>query len=120
MAPLPAASTLSLWFAVLALSIACDVGATAYLKVAGDRLQGVGFFWASVLGVLVFAPSIMIFGYAMKIGPSFVATVGTWAVGVYAANALMGVLVFSDPWSWRTVLGIAAACAAVVLLQPAA
>jgi hypothetical protein len=31
-----------LWFGVLAVSVAFDVGATAYLKVAGERLQGSG------------------------------------------------------------------------------
>jgi multidrug transporter EmrE-like cation transporter len=114
------ASPLSLWFGILALSIAADVGATAYLQVAGERWQGVGFFGASVLGVLAFAPSIVTFGYALQLGPSYIATVGIWAVGVYAANALVGALVFGDPWSWRTVLGIAAACAAVALLKPTA
>jgi drug/metabolite transporter (DMT)-like permease len=114
------ASTMSLWVAVLTLSIAADVGATAYLQVAGERWQGVGFLGASVLGVLVFAPSIVAFGYALRLGPSYIATVGIWAVGVYAANALVGALVFGDPWSWRTVLGIAAGCAAVVLLSPTA
>lgn len=107
------------WCGVLAVSVACDVGATAYLKVAADRLQGLGFFWAAVLGVAVFAPSIMSFGYAMKIGPSYIATVGIWAVGVYAANAVVGVLVFGDAWSWRTVVGISAACLAVIMLKPA-
>jgi multidrug transporter EmrE-like cation transporter len=120
MATISSASTLSLWFGVLAISVACDVGATAYLKVAGDRLQGFSFFWAAVLAVAVFAPSIMTFGYAMKIGPSYVATVGIWAVGVYAANAVVGVLTFGDPFSWRMVLGVAAACVTVVLLKPVA
>ena len=114
------AATLPLWFTVLAISIACDVGATAYLKLAGDRLQGFGFFWAAVLGVVAFAPSIMTFGYAMKIGPSYIGTVGIWAVGVYAANAAVGVIAFGDPFSWRTVLGVSAACVTVLLLKPAA
>jgi drug/metabolite transporter (DMT)-like permease len=113
-------STMPLWFSMLALSVACDVGATAYLKVAGDRLQGLGFFWATVLGVVAFAPSIIAFGYAMKIGPSYIATVGIWAVGVYAANAVVGVLAFGDPFSWRTAAGIGAACATVMLLKPTA
>jgi drug/metabolite transporter (DMT)-like permease len=110
--------TTMVWFSLLALSIACDVGATSYLKVAGERLQGLGFFWATVLGVAVFAPSIMSFGYAMKIGPSYIATVGIWAVGVYAANAIVGVLALGDPWSWRTVVGITAACVTVMMLKP--
>ena len=108
------------WFGVLALSVACDVGATAYLKIAGDRLQGLGFFWAALLGVVVFAPAIITFAYAMKIGPSYIATVGVWAVGIYAANAVVGVLVFGDAFGWRTAAGIIAACATVVLLKPAA
>ena len=120
MTALTSSSALPLWFSVLAISIACDAGATAYLKVASDRLHGLGFFWASVLGVAAFAPSIVTFGYAIKIGPSYIATVGIWAVGVYAANAVVGVTVFGDPFSWRTVLGLSAACATVILLKPAA
>jgi len=119
MAAMSSTTTLSLWFGALAFSIACDAGATAYLKVAGDRLQGFGFFWAAVLGVVAFAPSIMTFGYAMKIGPSYIATVGIWAVGVYAANAVVRVMAFGDPFSWRTVLGVSAACATILLLKPA-
>jgi drug/metabolite transporter (DMT)-like permease len=107
------------WIGVLLVSIAGDVCATAYLKVASDRLQGLGFFWATVLGVVAFAPSIMTFGYAMKIGPSYIATVGIWAVGVYAANAVVGVLAFGDVMTWRTVVGIGAACVAVMMLKPA-
>ncbi len=106
------------WFAVLALSVLLDVGATAYIKVASDRVQGFGFFWAAVLGAAAFAPSIIAFGYAMKLGPSYIATVGIWAVGVYAANALVGVLIFGDGFGWRTVAGLAAACLTVVLLKP--
>jgi multidrug transporter EmrE-like cation transporter len=119
MATMTPASMLPLWFSVLALSIACDAVATAYLKVASDRLQGFGFFWATVLGVVAFAPSIMTFGYAIKSGPSYIATVGIWAVGVYAANAIVGVTAFGDSFSWRTVLGVGAACATVLLLKPA-
>ncbi len=112
--------TMLLWVATLALSVACDVAATAYLKIAGDRLQGMGFFSAAMLGAVAFAPSIVAFAYAMKIGPSYIATVGIWAVGVYAANALVGVLVFGDPFSWRTIAGVAAACLTIALLKPAA
>jgi multidrug transporter EmrE-like cation transporter len=107
-----------LWFGVLAVSVAFDVGATAYLKVAGERLQGLGFLSASVLGVVAFAPSIITYGYAIKIGPSFIATIGIWAVGVYAANAIVGVLAFGDGFDWRTVAGIMMACVTVVLLKP--
>jgi drug/metabolite transporter (DMT)-like permease len=113
-----ASTTVLTWLGVLAVSVAFDVGATAYLKVAGDRFQGLGFFWAAVLGVAVFGPSIMTFGYAMKIGPSYIATVGIWAVGIYAANAAVGVLAFGDPFSWRTAAGILAAGLTVVLLKP--
>lgn len=106
------------WFAVLAASVAFDVGATAYLKVASDRLSGGGFLGAALLGALAFAPSIVAFAYAMRIGPSYIATVGIWAVGVYAANALVGIAAFGDAFSWRTVVGIAAACLTIVLLKP--
>jgi multidrug transporter EmrE-like cation transporter len=72
-----------------------------------------------VLGVAAFAPSMMTFGYAMKIGPSYIGTVGIWAVGIYAANAVVGLMAFGDSFSWRTVLGVSAACATVLLLKPA-
>ncbi len=106
------------WFGLLALSVVFDVAATAYLKIAGDRVQGFGFFSAAVLGVVVFGPAIVTFGYALKIGPSYIATVGIWAVGIYAANAVAGVLLFGDTFSWRTAAGILAACVTVVLLKP--
>ena len=112
------AQPLLAWFVVLAASVAFDVGATAYMKVAADRIDGFGFFWSAVLGAVAFAPSIVAFGYAMKIGPSYIATVGVWAVGVYAANALVGILVFGDSFSLRTVVGLLAACATIVLLNP--
>jgi multidrug transporter EmrE-like cation transporter len=108
------------WFGVLALSIAADAGATAYLKVAGDRLQGLGFLSAAVAGAVAFAPSIIAFAYAIKIGPSYIGTVGIWAVGVYVANAVVGVVAFGDAFSWRTIAGIGAACVTVILLKPTA
>ena len=110
--------TTVLWLGLLLLSILCDVGATAYLKLAGDRIEGLGFFAAAVLGVAVFGPSIIAFGYALKIGPSYIATVCIWAVGVYAANAVVGVLAFGDRFGWRTAIGITAACVTVVMLKP--
>ena len=112
-------SPTAVWLAVVAASVLFDVGATAYLKAAGDRIEGQGFFWATVIGVLVFAPSIILYGYGLKLGPSYIATIGIWAVGVYAANAVVGVLAFGDSFEWRIVLGLVAAGATVVLLKPA-
>jgi multidrug transporter EmrE-like cation transporter len=111
-------ATLLPWFAILVVSVAFDVGATAYLKVASDRLSGGGFLGAALLGALAFAPSIVAFAYALRIGPSYIATVGIWAVGVYAANALVGIAAFGDAFSWRTIVGIAAACITIALLKP--
>jgi hypothetical protein len=115
---LSSATTLG-WASLLLLSVACDAAATAYLKIAGDRVGGLGFFWASVVGVALFAPSIVLFGYAIKTGPSYVATVGIWAVGVYAVNAVLGVVAFGDAFSVRLALGLVAACVTVILLKPA-
>jgi multidrug transporter EmrE-like cation transporter len=106
------------WLGLLALSVAGDVAATVYLKVAGDRINGLGFFWAAVIGVVVFAPSIVLFGYALQRGPSYIATVGVWAVGGYAANAVVGVVAFDDVFTARTALGVTLACATVMLLKP--
>jgi multidrug transporter EmrE-like cation transporter len=112
-------STSSTWALFLVLSIAGDVGATAYLKIAGDRIDGLGFFWAAVLGVAAFAPSIILFGYALQAGPSYIATVGIWAVGVYAVNAALGFVAFGDVFSVRAALGIVLACITIILLKPA-
>src|SRR4029079_8836059 len=101
------------------LSVLADVGASVYLKVAGDRIDGMGFFFAGVVGVVVFAPSIVLIGYALKAGPSYIATLGTWAVGVYALNTVAGVVAFHDPFTPRVALGMALACVTVVLLKPA-
>jgi multidrug transporter EmrE-like cation transporter len=106
------------WVAALAASVAFDAGATAYLKVAGDRMSGLGFLWAAVGGVVAFTPSIILFGYAVKTGPSYIATVGIWAAGVCAANAVVGIAAFGEPFGWRAATGVAMAGAAVVLLKP--
>jgi hypothetical protein len=71
-----------------------------------------------VIGVVAFAPSIMLFGYALKMGSSYLAMVRVWAVGVYAANALVGLLAFGDDFSYRTGLGLITGLATVVLLKP--
>ncbi|HYI16517.1 MAG TPA: hypothetical protein VEX37_14065 [Thermomicrobiales bacterium] len=111
-------STTASWAMFLLLSVAGDALATAYLKLSGDRIDGMGFFGAAVAGVVVFAPSIVLFGYALKTGPSYIATVVIWAVGIYAANAVLGFMAFGDTFSIRAALGIALACVVVVLLKP--
>lgn len=116
---MPAWSIPGAWAGLLLASVATDVGTSAYLKVAGDRIDGLGFAVATVIGVAAFAPSIILFGYALRAGPSYLATVAVWAVGVCAANALLGVLAFGDPFGARTALGLAAACLALALLNPA-
>ena len=112
-------SSSTVWALFLLFSVAADAAATAYLKIAGDRIDGLGFFWAAVLGVIAFAPSIILFGYALQAGPSYIATVGIWAVGIYAVNAVLGFLAFGDTFSIRAALGIVLACVTVVLLKPA-
>jgi multidrug transporter EmrE-like cation transporter len=52
------------------------------------------------------------------IGPISIATVGVWAAGVYAANAVVGILVFGDNFSPRIIAGLLAACATIALLNP--
>jgi drug/metabolite transporter (DMT)-like permease len=111
------ASATVLWLTLLIFSVLADVAAMAYLKVAADRIRGAGFLWATILGIAVFGPSIVTFGYAMRIGPSYLATVGIWTVGVYATNAMVGVMVFGDPFGWRIAAGMVTACASVVLLN---
>jgi multidrug transporter EmrE-like cation transporter len=111
-------STNVTWSIVLIASILLDTLASVYLKVASDRLDGSGFFLASVAGVVAFAPSIILLGYALKIGPSYLATVGLWFVGAYVANAVVGVIAFDDPFTARAAAGIVVACLAVFLLTP--
>ncbi|MGH2535027.1 MAG: hypothetical protein ACRDJW_22425 [Thermomicrobiales bacterium] len=71
---------------LLALSVGMDAAATVYLKIAGDRIEGMGFFMPAVLGMVMCAPSIMLFDHALTTGSSYFATVGFWAVRVYAVN----------------------------------
>jgi multidrug transporter EmrE-like cation transporter len=112
-------SSTTTWSLFLIFSIAGDVAATTYLKLAGDRIDGLSFFWAAVIGVIAFAPSIILFGYALQAGPSYIATIGIWAVGVFAVNAALGFLAFGDVFSFRAALGIVLACVTIVLLKPA-
>jgi multidrug transporter EmrE-like cation transporter len=107
------------WPALLAASIFFDVLATAYLRVAGERVAGLGYFLAATAGLVIFAPSIVAFGYALRAGPSYLATVGVWVVGILAGNALIGIVAFGDRLDLRTALGIAAACLTVLLLRSA-
>ena len=85
---------------------------------AGDRLDGLGVFSTALFRVVAFVPSIILFGYAIRAGPSYIATVGLWAVGVYAANAVVGVVAFGDAFSVRAAVGFATACATVALVTP--
>ena len=112
-------TTANVWAGLLLLSVLADAMATAYLKVAGTRIDGLSFLWAATIGVIAFAPSIILFGYAMRSSQSYLATVGVWAVGVYATNVIVGVAVFGDDFNTRIALGVAAACLAVALLKPA-
>ena len=105
------------WATALFASIVLDAFATAYLKIASERLEGSGFFLASMLGVLVYAPSIILIGYAFKVSPSYLATIGIWFIGAYAANALLGIIAFDDTFTFRTAAGIAAAGLTVFLLR---
>jgi hypothetical protein len=107
------------WAGCLLLSVVADAGATAYLKAAGDRIDGAGFFGATLVGVAAFAPSIVLFGYALRSGPSYIATVGIWAVGVYTVNAVVGLFAFGDSFNIRVTLGIVTASLTVMLLKPA-
>src|SRR5688572_25186070 len=54
---------LSSWSGALFLYVVGDAAATAYLSVAGDRIGGLSFVVAAMIGVVVFAPSIILFGY---------------------------------------------------------
>jgi hypothetical protein len=111
-------STNVTWVLVLLASMLLDAVASAYLNAIGERYEGSGFFLATVVGVVAFAPSIILLGYALKIGPSYIASVGAWFIGAYLANAIVGIVAFDDPFTTKTVAGIVIACIAVVLLTP--
>jgi multidrug transporter EmrE-like cation transporter len=104
-----------LWIGLLIASILCDVGATAYLKWAGERFSDT-FLLANVLSIAIFAPAIITFGYALREGSSYLVTTLAWLVGLTLGNTLVGVLVFGDPFGTPRMLGLAAAVVALVLL----
>ena len=104
-----------LWTGLLAASILCDVVATAYLKWAGDRFAA-HFLLANVLSIVLFAPAIVTFGYALREGSSYLVTTLVWLVGLTLGNTLIGVLVFNDAFSTMRAAGIGAAIVALVLL----
>src|SRR5215213_11434789 len=104
-----------IWVGLLGASILCDVVATAYLKWAGDRFSS-SFLLANIASVALFAPAIVTFGYALREGSSYLVTTLVWLVGLTVGNTLVGVLVFSDPFSMMRAAGIGMAILALVLL----
>ena len=104
-----------LWFGLLGVSILCDVVATAYLKWAGDRFSD-NFLAANLASILLFAPAIVTFGYALREGSSYLVTTLAWLVGLTLGNTLVGVLVFGDQFGAGKAAGIGAALVALVLL----
>ena len=104
-----------LWIGLLGVSILCDVVATAYLKWAGDRFAA-HFLLANVLSIILFAPAIVTFGYALREGSSYLVTTLVWLVGLTLGNTLVGVMVFGDPFGVAKIAGIGAALIALVLL----
>jgi multidrug transporter EmrE-like cation transporter len=103
------------WIGLLGASILCDVVATAYLKWAGDRFSE-NFLLANILSIVLFAPAIVTFGYALREGSSYLVTTLAWLVGLTLGNTLVGVLLFGDPFGAAKVAGIGAALAALFLL----
>ena len=103
------------WVGLLGASILCDVVATAYLKWAGDRFA-TNFLLANVASILLFAPAIVTFGYALREGSSYLVTTLAWLVGLTLGNTLVGVMIFGDPFGMAKIFGIGAALAALVLL----
>jgi multidrug transporter EmrE-like cation transporter len=103
------------WASLLAISIACDVVATAYLKWAGDRFAA-NFFAANLASIALFAPAIVTFGYALRVGSSYLVTTLVWLVGLTVGNTLVGTLVFGDPFGPARAAGLGAAMIALVLL----
>ena len=104
-----------LWLGLLGASILCDVVATAYLKWAGDHFRD-NFLLANLASIALFAPAIVTFGYALREGSSYLVTTLVWLVGLTLSNTLVGVLVFSDPFSTMRAAGIGMAILALVLL----
>jgi multidrug transporter EmrE-like cation transporter len=103
------------WVSLLGVSILCDVVATAYLKWAGDRFAA-HFLLANVLSIVLFAPAIVTFGYALREGSSYLVTTLIWLVGLTLGNTLVGVLVFGDAFGLAKAAGIGAALVALFLL----
>jgi multidrug transporter EmrE-like cation transporter len=104
-----------LWLGLLAVSILCDVVATAYLKWASDRFRDT-FLLANVLSIAIFAPAIVTFGYALREGSSYLVTTLAWLVGLTLCNTVVGVVLFGDPFGMAKAAGMCAAVVALVLL----
>ena len=80
-----------LWAGLLAASILCDVVATAYLKWAGDRFSE-NFLLANILSIVLFAPAIVTFGYALREDSSYLVTTLAWLVGLTLGVQIFGIV----------------------------
>lgn len=96
---------------ILAGAIVLEVAATLSLRAAIDNP------WWALLTVAGYAGAFVCLASLLRMGASIGAVYGIWASAGVALTAVLGALVFNEPFTFLIAVGIAIVIAGVVLVE---
>ncbi|OXM66220.1 DMT family transporter [Amycolatopsis vastitatis] len=98
-------------WAILAGAIVLEVAATLALRAAIDNA------WWAVLTVAGYAGAFVALSALLRLGAPIGVVYGTWAAAGVALTAVLGAVLFAEPFTPLIGIGIAAVIAGVVLVE---
>ena len=98
-------------WAILVAAIALEVAATLALRAAIDAP------WWAVLTVAGYAGAFVALSALLRLGAPIGVVYGTWAAAGVALTAVLGTVLFAEPFTPLIGIGIAAVIAGVVLVE---
>jgi len=98
-------------WAVLVAAIALEVAATLALRAAIDAP------WWAVLTVAGYAGAFVALSALLRLGAPIGVVYGIWAAAGVALTAVLGTVLFAEPFTPLIGIGIAAVIAGVVLVE---
>ena len=96
---------------ILGIAILTEVAATLALRAAIENP------WWAVLTVLGYAAAFTSLAALLRMGASIGVVYGIWAAAGVALTAILGAVVFAEPFTFLIALGIAIVIAGVVLVE---
>jgi small multidrug resistance pump len=98
-------------WAILAGAIVLEVAATLALRAAIDNA------WWAVLTVAGYGGAFVALSALLRLGVPIGVVYGTWAAAGVALTAVLGAVLFAEPFTPLIGIGIAAVIAGVVLVE---